>query len=62
LYAIERDLAEVSPEERFADRQKRSKPILDAYYAWLKQQRSRTLPKSILGLSQLESITGLGGL
>lgn len=63
LYAIERDLAEVSPGERFADRQKRSKPILDAYYAWLKQQRSRTLPKSMLGqaigysLNQWEKLT-----
>lgn len=63
LYAIERDLAEVSPEERFAERQKRSKPVLDAYYVWLKQQRSRTLPKSMLGqaigysLNQWEKLT-----
>ncbi len=63
LYTIEHDLAEVSPEERCSERQKRSKPVLDAYYAWLKQQRSRTLPKSMLGqaiaysLNQWEKLT-----
>ncbi|MBB6732724.1 transposase [Cohnella sp. CBP 2801] len=45
LYAIERELADVSPEERHAKRQKRSVPALGAYREWLRQQKSRTLPK-----------------
>lgn len=49
LYAIERDLADASPEERYAERQKRSVPVLEAYKAWLKEQRPRTLPKSLFG-------------
>ncbi|TFE19392.1 IS66 family transposase [Cohnella luojiensis] len=49
LFTIERDLKESSPEERYAIRQERSRPITDAYLAWLRQQRSRTLPKSLLG-------------
>jgi hypothetical protein len=49
LFAIERELKDVSPEERFSARMERSKSILDAYSAWLRQQRSRTLPKSLLG-------------
>lgn len=49
LYAIERELSALTPEERRAQRQIRSKPILDAYEKWLKQQRSRTLPKSLVG-------------
>jgi transposase len=49
LFAIERDLKDASPEERYAVRMERSKPILEAYLAWLRQQRSRTLPKSLLG-------------
>lgn len=49
LFAIERELKENTPEERYTIRQQRSRPILDAYLVWLKQQRSRILPKSKLG-------------
>lgn len=42
-------MKDVEPKARFNIRMERSKPILDAYLAWLKQQRSRTLPKSLLG-------------
>jgi transposase len=49
LYAIERELKEVTPEERHTVRQERSRPVLDAFLAWLKQQRGRTLPKSATG-------------
>ncbi|MDQ0111947.1 IS66 family transposase [Paenibacillus harenae] len=49
LFAIERELKDASPEERYAERKKRSLPILEAYSVWLKQQRSQTLPKSLVG-------------
>lgn len=49
LFAIERDLKECSPEERYTVRLERSRPILDAFLAWLRTQRSRVLPKSALG-------------
>jgi hypothetical protein len=48
-FAIERELKDMSPEDRYTIRQERSHPVLDAYLAWLRQQRSRTLPKSALG-------------
>jgi transposase len=63
LFAIERDLSEATAERRYTIRQERSLPVLDAYLAWLKQQRSRTLPKSKLGeaiqysLNQWEKLT-----
>lgn len=63
LYAIERDLKEATPEKRYDVRQERSRPVLDAYLAWLKQQRGRTLPKSATGkaiaysLNQWERLT-----
>jgi len=63
LFAIERDLKDASPEERHAERQKRSLPVVEAYSAWLRQQRSRTLPKSLVGqaiaysLNQWEKLT-----
>jgi Transposase and inactivated derivatives len=63
LFAIERDLKDATPEERHAERQKRSLPVVEAYSAWLRQQRSRTLPKSLLGqaiaysLNQWEKLT-----
>jgi transposase len=49
LFAIERELKEVTPEERHRTRKAKSQPILEAYLQWLRQQRSRTLPKSLLG-------------
>ena len=49
LFAIERDLAKASPEERHEARQKRSQPVLDAFLAWLHVQRDQALPKSAFG-------------
>lgn len=49
LFAIERELKEATPEERREAREKQSRPVLDGYYAWLRQQKSRTMPKSLLG-------------
>jgi transposase len=49
LYAIEREIKDLSPEERKEVRMERSRPILDAFWVWLHQQKSRTLPKSKLG-------------
>lgn len=49
LFAIERKQSEVTPEERLAARVEQSRPVLDGYYAWLRQQKSRTMPKSLLG-------------
>jgi len=49
LFAIERDLKDVIPDERSTIRWKLSRPILDAFSAWLRTQRARVLPKSALG-------------
>lgn len=63
VFAIERDLRDATPEERHAARQESSRPVVEAYRAWLKQQRSRTLPKSLTGqaiaysLNQWEMLT-----
>ena len=63
LFAIERELKDSTPEKRYTIRQEQSRPVLDAYLLWLRQQRSRTLPKSKLGeaigysLNQWEKLT-----
>lgn len=49
LFAIERDLKDVTREERYQERLKRSQPILDAFSVWLKTQRSKVLPRSAFG-------------
>ena len=49
VFAIERDLHDVTPEERYEKRLKLSRPVLDAFSAWLKTQLPRVLPKSPLG-------------
>lgn len=49
LFQIERDLHDVSAEERFAARQDRSKPVLERFAAWLEEKAGKVLPKSALG-------------
>lgn len=49
LFAIERDLRDSTPEKRFAIRLKRSRPVMEAFSAWLKYQSPRVLPKSAFG-------------
>jgi len=49
LFAIERELQDATPEERYQARLERSRPILEAFSAWLKYQTPRVLPKSALG-------------
>ena len=49
LFAVERRLKELDPEDRYKERLKQSKPILDAFLAWLKIQEMKVLPKSGLG-------------
>jgi transposase len=49
LFAIERELKKATPEERYQIRQVRSRPVLDAFLAWLKKQKTQVLPKSSFG-------------
>ena len=49
LFKIERGLKDATPEERHAGRQEQSRPVLDAFLAWLQEQSAQVLPKSLLG-------------
>ncbi|OPX85704.1 MAG: Transposase IS66 family protein [Pelotomaculum sp. PtaB.Bin013] len=51
LFAIERQLKDknISDQERYEERLKLSKPVLDNFYVWLNRQRQQTLPKSAFG-------------
>lgn len=49
LFAIERDLSDVTPEERCKARLERSRPVLDDFLDWLQKQSQRVLPQSLLG-------------
>jgi transposase len=51
LFAIERELKDSTPDERYTIRLERSRPILDAFSAWLHTQKSRVLPKSAFGVA-----------
>ena len=44
LYAIEADIRGSPPEQRLAERQARSAPLVEAFGEWLKQQRARISP------------------
>ncbi|SHE60456.1 Transposase [Ruegeria intermedia] len=49
LYRIEKDVRGQKPEARLSERQARSKPIIDAFEAWLTTHRARLSAKSPLG-------------
>ena len=49
LFAVERKLKDLNPNDRYEERLKQSKPILDAFLSWLKIQEHKVLPKSALG-------------
>ena len=49
LYRIEKDLHGLSPDQRQAARQERSKPIIEAFDTWLAQSRARVSTKSPTG-------------
>lgn len=49
LFQIERDLKDLSTEERYQKRLEQSKPVLESFLSWLKIKEQQTLPKSGLG-------------
>lgn len=49
LFDIERDLHEVTAEERLVGRQQRSTLVLASFRVWLDAMSAQTLPKSKLG-------------
>lgn len=49
LFAFEREIRDAPDEERLKARTERSRPVVDAFLAWLKAQQPRVLPKSALG-------------
>jgi transposase len=62
LYAIERELVGYEPEERYKERLRRSKPVLEVFLAWLQYTYEACVQKSHLGsaiqycLNQWESL------
>ncbi len=49
LFAIEREMKDLSFPERHQIRLEKSRPLLDAFSAWLRMQTPKVLPKSALG-------------
>jgi len=49
IYKIEGLLTELSPEERQRQRQLTVKPLVEAFFAWVKQHQNEVLPKSETG-------------
>ena len=49
LFRIERDLRDVTADERFAGRNLRSRPVVDEFRVWLDKMAVSALPKSPIG-------------
>jgi len=64
MYDIERQATEskLTPDDRKALRQEKSRPILDQFHIWLTHNRDRTLPKSPIGQAIAYCLTHWNGL
>lgn len=51
LFTIEQQLKDMKAEKRYTARLEQSKPVLDAFQAWLNTKKKQVLPKSALGLA-----------
>jgi RNA polymerase sigma factor (TIGR02999 family) len=51
LYDIEAEVKPLDDAGRLADRQARARPVLDALFSWLEEQRGQVLPKSPTGVA-----------
>jgi transposase len=51
VFAIERELHDVTPQERLNGRLARTMPVLEQFKIWLDAQSNATLPKSALGVA-----------
>jgi len=49
LFDIERELEDLDPQERFEQRLQRSKPVLEAFLAWLEKTSAECVQQSHLG-------------
>lgn len=48
LFKIEDEIENLKPDEKKEQRQKRSKPVLDAFWSWVNENKDNCLPKSKL--------------
>ncbi|MFA9378188.1 MAG: IS66 family transposase [Lachnotalea sp.] len=48
LFKIEKEIGDLPIDEKKSQRQKRSKPVLDAFWAWIEANKDKCLPKSKL--------------
>lgn len=49
LYALERTIKNLSPQEKYNQRQEKAKPIIDQYHQYLQQSSLTVLPNSLTG-------------
>ncbi len=49
LFSLERELKKLTAEERYRERLKRGRPVINEFKAWLNYQKPRALPKSAFG-------------
>lgn len=57
LFKIEKELRDLTPEERKAQRLEKEKPVLDAYWKWVESSRDKVLPKSKISQALNYSLT-----
>lgn len=49
LFRLEKELKDLSPNERYLRRQEEAKPVIEAYFQWIKSMETKVIPKSLIG-------------
>ena len=62
LFAMEKELAGLSPEKRKEERLRQEKPLLEAFWLWAESYRDRVLPKSKLSTALNYALSNKAGL
>lgn len=56
LFEIEKNISSKDYKEIYNERQKQSKPVIEAFFSWAKRESEKVLPKSLIGTAILYAI------
>lgn len=49
LFEIEKNISSKDYQEIYNERQKQSRPVVEAFFSWAKKESEKVLPKSLIG-------------
>lgn len=56
LFRLEKEMKDLSPEKRYLRRLEEAKPVVEAYFSWVKSIEDKVVPKSLIGQAVIYSL------